>query len=111
MHWRRRAEARRQAQTDQLLRALEVRLLSELELMLHLQEERLREALPLLLRDSLLEALHPLAGALKRQDRLLVARLDQTQGVLADLLGEVLGSLQPPASSQLALALETSIKQ
>lgn len=72
------------------------------------REEATRHQQEALLRAALLEALTPLATALRRQDQLLVDRtraLQEDLQTLAShqesLLVEVLSSLQPTASQQL----------
>ena len=89
MRWRQRARARQ---------------LEEMELLLLVQRLQLEATL----RALLLEALTPLAQALQRQDSLLLEQSRLTREALqqfrletADLLTEVLSSLQPSAQAQL----------
>jgi len=90
MHWRRRKAIRQRQEQD----AREFR-------MLQLVEQRQKQLL--------LEALTPMAEAMKRLDQRILA--SQMQGVELDqgqreLLLEVLNSLQPTASQQLLPRLE-----
>jgi hypothetical protein len=110
MRWRQRRAVRLE-----LEQARQERQQLQLEARLSLHRAMLLEQVRVLLREQLWEMALPLAEALHRQDslaeerhRLLLGHLlvlqDQTEtrGLLAqDLLLEVLGSLQPPASQQL----------
>lgn len=97
MRWRQRRVAREETLRLRQLEEMEV-LLRRQEIKARDREERLLSLSEISLRALLMEAMLPLADALRRQDQMHLAQYTELQ----ELLLEVLNSLQPTAEEQIS---------